>query len=76
MVATCPRPGILVWHILSSLVPISLIAYKPLCVATYRSVGTYKAMGGGWIEIAKESADETDFPPPPEENSVDKNSAG
>jgi multidrug efflux system outer membrane protein len=39
-------------------------------------VSTYKAMGGGWIEIAKESADETDFPPPPEENSVDKNSAG
>lgn len=27
-------------------------------------VSTYKAMGGGWIDIAKESADKTDFPPP------------
>jgi multidrug efflux system outer membrane protein len=25
-------------------------------------VGTYKAMGGGWVNIAKASADKTDFP--------------
>lgn len=39
-------------------------------------VSTYKAMGGGWIEIAKKSADETDFPPPQEEGSSDKDNAG
>jgi multidrug efflux system outer membrane protein len=37
-------------------------------------VSTYKAMGGGWIDIAKESADETDFPPPQEENSAESDS--
>jgi len=28
-------------------------------------VGTYKALGGGWIVQAEARADETDFPPPP-----------
>ena len=28
-------------------------------------VNTYKAMGGGWITEAQESADTVDFPPPP-----------
>jgi len=31
-------------------------------------VGAYKAMGGGWINLAKHTADETDFPPPEDAN--------
>jgi multidrug efflux system outer membrane protein len=31
-------------------------------------VSTYKAMGGGWIDIAKKSADEIDFPPAPDDH--------
>jgi len=27
-------------------------------------ISTYKAMGGGWVDLAKESADKKDFPPP------------
>lgn len=43
-------------------------------------ISTYKSMGGGWIDIAQKSADETDFPPSPpppaKENPTDKGNEG
>ena len=38
-------------------------------------VNTYKAMGGGWVALAQETADTVDFPPE-EENSDNEVSAG
>lgn len=46
------------------------LATRPLCIIpvhlhgdVYASlIGTYKAMGGGWVIVAQRDADETDFP--------------
>jgi len=38
-------------------------------------INTYKAMGGGWVTLAEETADTVDFPPE-EENPDDETSAG